>query len=227
MQDDSNPFDKLDRLDSPGHYSWFETWTKALTQPTEEGYRAIAEDPGRSPSQAYLWIFLSALLGYVLTVVVSGILGTEMLGTELRGFMGVSMVVLLCFAPVGGLFAILGLMISAALTQWMAGAFGGEGRYSELVYVQGAYSAPISLISSLIAGIPFVNCLVLPLGLYAIYLNVLAIKVVNRFSWGKAVATVMALLVLVLFLVGCLVVAVVALLGPAIDGIFEEVMRGI
>jgi hypothetical protein len=225
MSDHFDPFERMSQLDTQGH-SWLETWKIALAQPTEEGYRSIAEDPGRSANQGYLWVFLSALIGYVFTILVSGLLGTDMFGTDLQGLMGVSLLFLLCFAPVGGVFAILGLIVSAGLTQWMAGMFGGKGRYADLVYVQGAYMAPLSLVSSLIAGIPFVNCLALPLGLYALYLNILAIKVVNRFGWGSAIATWVALLVLMLFLVGCLVAAVVVLLGPAVEGIFEEIMQG-
>ena len=223
----SDPFEKLAQLDSEDSYSWGETWIRAITKPTEDGYGAIAADPGGSQTQAYVWVFLCAIIGYIFTILITGIFGTDMFGTDFGGFFGVSMLVLLCFAPIGGVFAVLGVIISSGLTQWMAGALGGEGSYSKLVYVQGAYVAPISLISSLISVIPFVNCLTLPLGLYGIYLNILSIKVVNRFGWGKAIASSVMVLVLVLFFVGCLVAVVLALLGPVISDVFEEVMRSI
>jgi hypothetical protein len=226
MSEQFDRFEKLDRLEAQPSLNWFETWFKALTQPTEESYNEIVADADRSLTQVFIWVALSAMMGYVFTILVSGILGTNALQEELRGFFGASLVVLICLAPLGGIMAVVGLVINSAVTQWMAGALGGQGTFARMIYVMGAYVAPLSLISSLIAPIPFVNCLSFPLGLYALYLNVLSIKVANRFGWGQAIGTLVAVMVLVAVLVGCVVAFLVSQMGPLVNDVFDEVMRG-
>jgi hypothetical protein len=76
-----------------------------------------------------------------------------------------------------------------------------------------AFSAPIAIAGSLLAFIPLVNiCLALPLLAYSLALNLLAIKVVNRFGWGKAVATLATMTVIMILLVGVIILGLISLI---------------
>jgi len=208
-------------------FSWSETWTKALTQPLEASYEEISNDPNASPRKAYTWIFVSSLIGYTIFMLMSSLFGTNAIGTGGGAAFGSLIGFVLCGAPIGGLFAVLGIMISSGITQAIASALGGVGTYSKLVYAVAAYTAPIALISFLLNIIPYVNCLSIPLGVYAIYLNITAVKAVNKFSWGKAIASSVLILALLLVIVAVVVIVILALLGPAIGNVFSDILTEI
>jgi hypothetical protein len=207
--------------------SWSETWNKALTHPSEASYVEIANDPGASPRKAYIWVFVSSLIGYAFYMGLSSLFGTNGMGTQGARLFGSSLAAVLCGAPIGGLTAVLGVMISAGLSQWIAHALGGTGTYSKLVYAIAAYAAPLALISLLLGVIPYLNCLSLPLGLYGIYLNITAVKAVNTFSWGKAVLSSAVIFILLIVLMAVVVIAILSLLGPAIGNVFSTVATGV
>ena len=59
-----------------------------------------------------------------------------------------------------------------------------------MAYATAAFTAPWPIIGGFVSIIPFVNlCLALPLSVYSLALNLLALKAVNRFTWGWAAAT--------------------------------------
>src|SRR6185436_13844883 len=93
---------------------------------------------------------------------------------------------LLC-APIFALLFILVFAIVTGITQLVAGALGGTGNYSKLLYTTAAYWAPLSILSALIGVIPVIGCFNLIFTIYGIVLDIIAVKVVNQFSWGKAV----------------------------------------
>ncbi|MCJ7567131.1 MAG: hypothetical protein MUO58_06300, partial [Anaerolineales bacterium] len=61
-------------------------------------------------------------------------------------------------------------------------------------YALAAFTAPLTLLSGVIGWIPLVNCLTIPLGIYSLLLTLLAVKSVNRMSWGKTISTFAVLL---------------------------------
>jgi uncharacterized membrane protein len=83
-----------------------------------------------------------------------------------------------------------------------------------LVYAHAAYLAPLTLLTTLLGMIPLVNCLTLPLALYSVGLQLLALKAATRMAWGRVIAT----LLIILLLIG-LVVAVLGLglLAPGLE----------
>jgi hypothetical protein len=76
-----------------------------------------------------------------------------------------------------------------------------------MTYALAAFTAPITLISAAIGWIPFVNCLTIPLAIYSLVLTLLAVKSVNRISWGKTIG-----IFAILFLVGALLAVVLGML---------------
>ena len=204
--------------------SWGETWVKALTQPSEESYHEIANDPGASSRKAYSWVFISSLIGYVLYTLISLFIGRNIIGPGEDGVLGASIAALLCGAPLGALFAVLGMMLSVGISQWIAYALDGTGTYSQLIYTVAAYVAPLSLISSLLSVIPYLNCMAIPLLFYGVFLNVTAVKAVNRFGWGKAIISSVLILFLLTAIVAVILIVVLTLLGPAIGNVFSDII---
>lgn len=190
--------------------SWLQTWIMAITQPTEATYAEIANDPGASQRRAYSWIMLASAIGFVIYLLID----TLRIGEFTPDFP-----FLVLFYFLASVFlAMVVIMISAGLSQWIASAWGGAGSYAKLLYPVAAYSAPIVLISAMLLRIPYVTWLVLPLVLYEIYLNVTAIKAVNQFGWGKAIASSGLMMVLL----STVLVVLVAL--PLLDPDYKELL---
>jgi hypothetical protein len=104
---------------------------------------------------------------------------------------------------------------------------GGVGSHSELVYAQAAFLAPLTLMIDVLGVIPFINCLIFPLAIYGVVLNVISIKAVNRFGWGKAIASSVLIWGAALWLVSVFVIVILALTGPAVGHVFSNIIQEI
>jgi len=201
--------------------SWKETWWLALTQPSVATYERIIRDPKATTSRGYNWVFVAALIGYVLFWLVQSMVGaiygagaTEVLGAY--EVFGVSLAGLICVTPVAALLAVLGLIIGAVVLHVCARILGGTGTYSKLVYAIAAYDAPMMLISLALGPIPTLNYANLLMSIYVVALQVIAVKAVHQFSWGKAIASVMLPLVILGAAVGaCLMLTIIPLIFSA------------
>lgn len=209
----------------------FRTWIDALTKPREETYAQIAASPQAKTGTALLWVFVASLIQSFIVFLMQGVLMSQMMqGSGFENQMGTGLVGVLCGAPV---FAGISVVLFAAFTgvvQWIAGLFGGRGSFEKLVYVLAAITVPFTLISALLtllSAIPFVGLcfglVSLLAALYVLYLEVMAVKAVNQFDWGKAAASLL-LPVLVLFC--CVFVfafGLASMLGPQLQDILNEV----
>ena len=221
-----------------GFASWLNTWITAVTKPNEQTYIDLAERPEAKANKAYLWVFIASTLGTLVAGLLQALvlaMGFGQGGTQLYSQMaGGSIVSVICAAPIAGGVSVLGFMIGTGVIQWVAKLFGGTGTFNKLAYVMGAISVPITLVSSIIT--PFsvitylgivIGLLSFALGCYAIYLEVLAVKAVNQFSWGKAIGSVILPALVIGLLCACIVVVVLLLLGPAIGNVFSQVQQGL
>jgi hypothetical protein len=210
--------------------SWSQTWLNALLRPSVKTYEDIIADPQASTNRAYIWVFISALLGYgISTLVQAGFAALRGGGVpatgEVSGVFGSPLPSLVCGVPLFALLSVFGLIISAGISHFVAAGLGGTGTYSKLAYALAAYLAPLTLISGVIAGIPIPNCLNFPLGIYGIVLNVIAVKAVHQFSWGKALAASILVFAGILLVVAVFVIVILALLGPAIGNVFSNIVE--
>lgn len=202
--------------------SWKEVWISAITKPSTETYERILQDPKSSANRAYGWVFISSLVGGAIGILISSIIPGE---NEL--YPGLGLVTSMLCLPVLAAISVIGLAISSGITQLVASALGGTGTYSKLVYAWAAYLAPIGFISSVIASIPLVNILGFPLVIYGMVLNVIAVKAVHQFGWGRAVASSVLILVGILVFVACAVIIALAVVGPAVGNVFSNIIQGI
>jgi hypothetical protein len=150
------------------------------------------------------------------------------------GSVGAALIGGLCASPLAGLLSIVFFALFVALIQWIAKLFGGTGRYEKLLYAFAAITVPFTLVSSLFALlglIPFVGIctgiISFGLSIYALVLQVMAVKAVNRFGWGQAIGSLLTPLIVILILCACVVIVSLMLLGPVIGNVFSEINQGL
>lgn len=222
MSDEMNPTPENENMSPFDAQSWISTWIKAVTSPNEEAYIEIINDPGASVGKAYLWLFVSgvigAIIGALFSSIMSSVTGSDSL-FETAGF--ITFICIFAFVPM------IGVTIFTGISHGIAKLLGGEGDFGDLIYAVAAYTAPIGIVSNIIGSIPFVNLLAFPIGLYALVLNVVSIKAVHNFSWGKAAAASLILLVLIFVGVACCMIVFLVLLGPVIGDVFTGILNDI
>ena len=199
----------------PTRFSTFGVWRAAVTRPNEATFRHLVEDPSATLGRAILWLSTSMGVSLLASTIIQALAASLAFGSGFTSdelsllnpgmIGGVSLATgLLCGLPTSVVFGVLGILIFAGAIQFIAGAFGGEGRFAQMVYALAAFTAPLTILTALTGWIPIVNCLAVPIGIYALALNLLAIKSVHGLSWGAAAATVFSLL-LILALLGVVI----------------------
>jgi len=199
----------MDALASPEprrELPFYQAWIQALTRPNEPAYMDLVSRPGVTSGKAYLWVFLSSLIGWLLAaplIMMLGFPGLSQIGGE-RPLIDVTSlgIGLACLIPLGAGFALLAMTIFTGLNHLIAKGLGGAGEFSRLLYAVAAYTAPLAILSPPLSVIPLASCIASLLGFYTIFLNILAIKAVYGLTWGRAIAssTLMISLVLTFFI---------------------------
>jgi len=214
-----------------------ETMIKAVTQPKDEGYRQIVNDPGASLGKAVLWLAVSGFLGGLFTGFVSWIFGTSAFDMvsqytdyDIPRTSGSFLSVVT--NPIGGAIgAIIGAFLLVGLIHLVSKMLGGEGSFEKMFYASAAFTAPLGLVTSVLNAIPFIRCLTIFVSIYILVLTVIANKVVYGYDTGKAVIASIAP-VLVVFLFCCCIVVIFgslfsAVLGPGIGDVFQNITNNL
>ena len=213
----------------------FQTWIKALTKPSEETYTQIADSPQAKTGTALLWVFVASLIQSFIVFLMQGVLMSRMMqGSGFENQMGTGLVGVLCGAPVTAAISVVLFAAFTGIVQWIAGLFGGRGSFEKLVYVLAAITVPFTLISALLtllSAIPFVGLcfglVSLLAALYVLYLEVMAVKAVNQFDWGKAAASLLLPVVVLFCCIFVFVFGVASMLGPQLQDILNEMNPGL
>jgi hypothetical protein len=224
----------------PGPAGWLSVWIKAVTQPREQTFTDITEHPDASSKTAYIWIFIVGMISGIIQAFASAIYAATGTGSPLQQIPGIeeylprsvgdggtavgALIGGLCASPVAGLLSVAFFALGVAIVQWIAKLFGGTGTYEKLLYAFAAITVPFTIASSLFAllgAIPYVGIctgiISFGLGIYALVLQLMAVKAVNRFGWGQAVGSV--------FIPGCSVFIVCACVVAAGAMILVPLMR--
>ncbi len=217
-----------------GPRPFYQNWVDALTKPNEQTYRDIAAAPTASSTQAFLWVFIAALVQSFFTFLVGGTAQRELLrqfnngqNIQLPGF-GSRILGLVCGAPIAAVIAVIFFAIFVGVVYLIARAFNGRATFDQLAYVLAAITVPVTLISavlSLLSAIPYVGLcfglVSLLLGLYALFLEITAVKAVATVDWLGAIVSVLALPVVVCLCLACLVILGLTALAPVIGNVFS------
>ncbi len=187
-----------------GISEWFSVWRDAVTKPNEQTYATMAQSPNAKLTTALLWVFLGALVSGFLTSLVPNPALRQLLQnsnldtTRLGGGVGAFLIRLICGAPIAAVIAVIGFVIVVGIVQLLAKMFGGRGTFDQLAYVMAAIQTPFALVSgvlSLLAAIPLVglcfSLVILLVAIYILVLEIMAVKGVNQFGWGQAVASLL------------------------------------
>lgn len=210
---------------------WYEVWLTAVTRPNPESYEVLLSDPEVSVSRALIWAALTGVVIGVVVVLVQVLFFNSLLGAlppeQLALLSSLNTTTLLaatflCGLPLFAFGGMLSVLFNAGLTHLGARLFGGSRPFAEQAYLTAGYSSPVTIVSTVLAFIPLINCLTLPLGLYALFLNVVSAKAVNRFGWGAATLAGLMPVFVGLGLSICSSALVFAFLGSS--G-FEELLR--
>ncbi len=235
MTEPFSPSDLSAGESSPSH----EVWIGVLTRPSENTFREyLNRDRPAQLQRAFLWISVAAVLGTILSFLISSLIGTgpftqfptDQFGAFEPADLGFGGLILglICLVPLAAILAPLFFGIYAGIVQLIARLLGGAGSFQEMAYAMAAYSAPLAVISNFLSAIPVIVCLTVPLGIYGFVLNVIAVKAVHRLDWVRSGIAALAVPVLVFLLAICVFVLAVAglvAMGPEIGDVFSEVLR--
>jgi hypothetical protein len=208
------------------------------------------EAPRASDSNTLLSLLvmggISIVLSIVSSVINSGFQALVM--PEFREFaaigLGSSIMGAVCGGICGGLIgAFVGFYINNGLIYLCTQIFGGRGSFSTQTYLISLFTVPITVIAQVVAivfslimlpfyqipvGAIIVGIIGLGVGLlisvYMIILYVRALKVTHGLSTLTAVIATLLPSIIIIGIFGCLFVVGLALLGPQIAEIFEEIM---
>ncbi|HEY86240.1 MAG TPA: hypothetical protein G4N96_14135 [Chloroflexi bacterium] len=161
-------------------FSWIQVWTKIIGRPTSARFRLLLNDPKASKRRAYVWVFLSAIVAYIIWL-------SEAM---LVGVLGGSYLAYLVFAPGAALLAALVLTLYTGTAYFIARGLGGTGTFSALLYAVATYTAPLLLIAAALS----VGGFIMHIAAFALLpaltiFSVIAIKAVYQFGWWAALAS--------------------------------------
>jgi hypothetical protein len=218
-----------------GFSSWFSTWMEAITKPNEQTYIKMASSPNAKTTTAFLWVFLGSLFNFFVVSLMQGaVMGRMMENYGIEGFSNggaVSGIVsAICGAPVGAVISVVFFAAFTGVVQWVAKMFGGTGTFEQLAYVFAAITVPFTLISSvltLFGAIPYVGAclglLGLAAGIYAIYLELLAVKGVNQIGWGQAAGALFLPGIVIFCCIAAVVAGLVSFFVPVIQETIPQI----
>jgi hypothetical protein len=214
-----------------GVSEWFSVWRDAITKPSEQTFSRIALSPNAKLTTAFLWIFLGSLVSSFFASLVQIPLMNRMMQNTDFGAQGFpqgagGVLTAICGAPIAALISVVLFALITGIVQLIAKMFGGRGTFDQLAYALAAILTPFYLVSSLVTllgAIPFVGAcfgiIGLIAGIYALVLEVMAVKGVNQFGWGPAIAS---LLLPVFAFVCCIAVGAAVILQAVGPSILEE-----
>ena len=106
-----------------------------------------------------------------------------------------------CSGPIG---------LHHGITHLIARSVVGTGTYSQLLYTSAVTSAPAWIINRFLGLIPVVNGLTIPLGIYVLVLDMLAVRAVHQLGWGQAILSSFSIWVLLLIFAAFVSVVILA-----------------
>lgn len=223
----------------PASKPFYQVWIKALTKPNEQTFAEIAASPNAKMTTALLWVFIGSLVSFFLSSLVQNAAMSSLMaqyGLPVQSGNGIvsTLITAVCGAPIVAIMTAIFFAIGIYIFQWIAKMFGGKGTPDQLAYAMAAISAPFSIVTGvlgLLGAIPYVGLcfglIGLAIGIYILVLDVMAIKGVNQISWGAAIGTLFIPSLVVVCICGCVVIASLMLLGPAIGDVFSTINQSL
>jgi hypothetical protein len=207
-----------------------QSWMNVLTHPGEAAFAEERSRPQAKLETALIWIVIAAVVGGILgwiqvqlflgsTGGMAAMIEQMDLPPEVAEQMNSMMSSGMMDALMGGsglasiIITPISFLIGTGILYLIARLFGGTGDFGRFAYLLAAFQAPIAIISAVLGLVPFLGgCLAAALSIYSIVLTYFAIKVEHSLSGGKAIATLLLPLILVLVIAFCGAAAIAGLL---------------
>jgi hypothetical protein len=171
--------------------AWAAIWLNALIKPSAATYLRLAQQPHATARSAYAWMAIGGLVGGLssgLVTVITQLIQSEPLDAGL-----------LLAIPLYAALVVLFWAIFAGSAQLVARLFKGNGTHKQLSYVFATFSAPLTIVFSLLSLVPQTGVPQILLYLYWTVLYILAIRAINELSFVRALGSgLIALLVTML-----------------------------
>ena len=221
-----------------GLSAWITVWREALTRPSDQTFARIAQSPNARSTTALLWVFLGSLLNFFMVFLLQGAVFNQMMQDPNLGLEGVpnmpmggGLLIALCGAPIAALIQTVLFAAIIGIVQLLARMFGGRGTFDQLTYAIAAIVTPFYLVSSvvtLLTAIPFAGfcfgLLGFALALYVLVVEVMAVKGVNQFGWGQAIASLLLPVLAIACCVSLVLGSILSVLAPEFYQMFESMM---
>ena len=185
---------------------YIDLWKRVLQQPRStfksEMKRASWEEFGRN-------MVIAGLISGLITGI---FVGAGISRSQYGAFTGITaFVASLVLSPI---ISVLATLISSAIFYVIALLLGGKGNFLHQSYLFAIFSAPLGIITSVLFLIPIVGMVAaVVLAIYSLYLSTLSLKLVHRFSTGKAVMTWLIPIIIAMLLGLVAAAALVGILG--------------
>jgi hypothetical protein len=179
------------------------------------GSMAVIRQPSVSTFEEHEKNDLQAATIYIaIAAAINGVLAA--LSAAIQRTPGVSLI----GALIGGvLVSLIGFYIYMGFVYLLGRAFGGTGNFGELTYDISLFSAPLSVVGSLLNLIPFLGPIAaFVLGLYEIYLTYLGIQSGLNLPKNKAILVMVIMFVILVAIVACIAVFFAAIIAAIMNG---------
>ncbi len=160
---------------------YFEIWKAALLKPANT---FKTQSRKANLKEGAMHVGLAGLIVGVIVGLAMLLLGTTIETAGFGAALGITgFIASVILTPI---ISIIGWLIGSGIYYIVAMILGGKGSYSTQSYLIAIYSAPISIITSIVGLIPIIGLLNFVIFLYSLYLLTLALKETHRFTTIKA-----------------------------------------
>ncbi len=189
---------------------WIGKWKAALTAPEDTFAK---EMKNANLKDALVWSAAAGTVGGFVSGLLSALISL-VFSPSVVSVLG------LLFSPIMYAigFAILmpiGLIISVGIMFLIAKLLGGEGSFTAQAYLTSMFASPLVLVSVVCSAIPLGFLISGALSLYQLYLEVLVLKAVHKFSTKRAVVAVLVPVIIAVILVFLMMATIFAIIAAA------------
>jgi hypothetical protein len=198
---------------------WYEIWRDVWTNPGVEAFWSILKEPDHSATRGFIWIGITSLVLGLLSSITSIPLLNRM-NSQVSGFLssGETIFTAICGFIFYTICLIIGIAILTGVFHLVAKIFGGNGKWSDLVFCLAAVWAPANILVSVFSAIWAIfsqirvlfflvaiifGIVAVALAIYNIILYILAIRASENVGTGGAIATVLIPIGVVIVLAFC------------------------
>jgi hypothetical protein len=193
-----------------------ETWRRVLTQPGEPVFEQEKMSPNATLQTALIWMVIAgvvaAIFGWLAGLMgaasMSAMISQMGLPPEMQAQMGPMIAAMTGSAGLAAIITVpLFFLIGTFILHLIAKMLGGQGEYSTLAYLFATFQAPLTIISSILAIIPFLGgCVAFLIFIYTYVEGYFAVKANYGLTSGRAIAVILIPLALLFILVFCLAI---------------------